>query len=111
MALMSPHASCWSPNISDPKAVALSTVAASCQQVAVFSSLSVHGEVWAPVVMPSLVWIRMDTCWFSGFDIEGLPSAVWPGGETEALTRIERHLERKVGTAPKIQQRHNQSAS
>lgn len=32
----------------------------------------------------------------SGFDIEGLPSAVWPGGETEALTRIERHLERKV---------------
>lgn len=35
----------------------------------------------------------------SGFDIEGLPSAVWPGGETEALTRIERHLERKVSTA------------
>lgn len=32
----------------------------------------------------------------SGFEIEGLPSAVWPGGETEALTRIERHLERKV---------------
>lgn len=31
-----------------------------------------------------------------GFEIEGLPSAVWPGGETEALTRIERHLERKV---------------
>lgn len=24
---------------------------------------------------------------------------MWPGGETEALTRIERHLERKVGTA------------
>ncbi len=37
---------------------------------------------------------------FSGFDIEGLPSAVWPGGETEALTRIERHLERKVSAAP-----------
>lgn len=36
---------------------------------------------------------------FSGFDTEGLPSAVWPGGETEALTRIERHLERKVSTA------------
>lgn len=31
-----------------------------------------------------------------GFDTDGLPSAVWPGGETEALTRLERHLERKV---------------
>ncbi|CAL8235839.1 unnamed protein product [Boreogadus saida] len=31
----------------------------------------------------------------AGFDTEGLPSAVWPGGETEALTRLERHLERK----------------
>lgn len=45
----------------------------------------------------------------SGFDIEGLPSAVWPGGETEALTRIERHLERKVSdlhpfTAPPSRQ-------
>uniref|UniRef100_A0A673HH35 Cryptochrome circadian regulator 3a n=1 Tax=Sinocyclocheilus rhinocerous TaxID=307959 RepID=A0A673HH35_9TELE len=34
-----------------------------------------------------------------GFDIEGLPSAVWPGGDTEALTRIERHLERKAWVA------------
>ncbi|CAL1605816.1 unnamed protein product [Knipowitschia caucasica] len=34
-----------------------------------------------------------------GFDIEGLPTAVWPGGETEALTRIERHLERKAWVA------------
>ncbi|KAG7224318.1 hypothetical protein INR49_000561 [Caranx melampygus] len=34
-----------------------------------------------------------------GFDTEGLPSAVWPGGETEALTRIERHLERKAWVA------------
>ena len=32
----------------------------------------------------------------AGFDTEGLLSAVWPGGETEALTRLERHLERKV---------------
>nr|XP_040028567.1 cryptochrome-1-like isoform X2 [Gasterosteus aculeatus aculeatus] len=32
-----------------------------------------------------------------GFDTEGLSSAVWPGGETEALARLERHLERKVG--------------
>lgn len=36
------------------------------------------------------------SCLCIGFDTEGLPSAVWPGGETEALTRIERHLERKV---------------
>uniref|UniRef100_A0A4W4ER79 Photolyase/cryptochrome alpha/beta domain-containing protein n=1 Tax=Electrophorus electricus TaxID=8005 RepID=A0A4W4ER79_ELEEL len=34
-----------------------------------------------------------------GFDTEGLSSAVWPGGETEALTRIERHLERKAWVA------------
>lgn len=35
----------------------------------------------------------------AGFDTEGLSSAVWPGGETEALTRLERHLERKVSGA------------
>ncbi|XP_047196095.1 cryptochrome-1 [Hippoglossus stenolepis] len=34
-----------------------------------------------------------------GFDVEGLPPAVWPGGEAEALTRIERHLERKAWVA------------
>ncbi|XP_053533918.1 cryptochrome-1b isoform X2 [Ictalurus punctatus] len=34
-----------------------------------------------------------------GFETEGLPSAVWPGGETEALTRLERHLERKAWVA------------
>ncbi|XP_036375797.1 cryptochrome-1b isoform X2 [Megalops cyprinoides] len=34
-----------------------------------------------------------------GFDTEGLASAVWPGGETEALTRLERHLERKAWVA------------
>lgn len=31
-----------------------------------------------------------------GFETDGLSSVVWPGGETEALTRLERHLERKV---------------
>ncbi|KAK3548781.1 hypothetical protein QTP70_020669 [Hemibagrus guttatus] len=34
-----------------------------------------------------------------GFETEGLPSAVWPGGESEALTRLERHLERKAWVA------------
>lgn len=37
-----------------------------------------------------------DVFFETGFDTEGLSSAVWPGGETEALTRLERHLERKV---------------
>ncbi|XP_072910132.1 cryptochrome-1-like [Hemitrygon akajei] len=34
-----------------------------------------------------------------GFDTEGLNPAVWPGGETEALTRLEKHLERKAWVA------------
>ncbi|RXN11017.1 cryptochrome-1-like isoform X2 [Labeo rohita] len=32
-------------------------------------------------------------------ELDGLSSAVWPGGETEALTRLERHLERKAWVA------------
>ncbi|XP_034031416.1 cryptochrome-1-like [Thalassophryne amazonica] len=34
-----------------------------------------------------------------GFETEGLPSAVWPGGETEALKKLEWHLERKAWVA------------
>uniref|UniRef100_A0A671KE63 Cryptochrome-1 n=1 Tax=Sinocyclocheilus anshuiensis TaxID=1608454 RepID=A0A671KE63_9TELE len=34
-----------------------------------------------------------------GFETDELSSAVWPGGETEALTRLERHLERKAWVA------------
>lgn len=34
-----------------------------------------------------------------GFDIEGLKPAIWIGGETEALARLERHLERKAWVA------------
>ncbi|XP_064821853.1 cryptochrome circadian regulator 3b [Oncorhynchus masou masou] len=34
-----------------------------------------------------------------GFDTEGLAPAVWPGGESEALTRIERQLEPDLSTA------------
>lgn len=49
-----------------------------------------------PSSPPCELW---DVSLSSGFDIEGLPTAVWPGGESEALTRIERHLERKVSTA------------
>ena len=32
----------------------------------------------------------------TGFDTSSLRPAVWIGGETEALQRLERHLERKV---------------
>ncbi|XP_055377528.1 cryptochrome-1-like isoform X2 [Condylostylus longicornis] len=34
-----------------------------------------------------------------GFDTEGLKAPVWVGGETEALARLERHLERKAWVA------------
>ncbi|XP_067445312.1 cryptochrome-1b isoform X1 [Thunnus thynnus] len=34
-----------------------------------------------------------------GFETEGLTTAVWLGGETEALLRLERHLERKAWVA------------
>ena len=34
-----------------------------------------------------------------GFDCENLKTAVWIGGETEALSRLERHLERKAWVA------------
>ncbi|KAL3253278.1 hypothetical protein MRX96_017548 [Rhipicephalus microplus] len=34
-----------------------------------------------------------------GFDTDNLKAAVWPGGETEALTRLERHMERKAWVA------------
>ncbi|XP_053601668.1 cryptochrome-1-like isoform X2 [Plodia interpunctella] len=34
-----------------------------------------------------------------GFDIEGLKPPVWLGGESEALARLERHLERKAWVA------------
>lgn len=35
----------------------------------------------------------------SGFDVEGLKASVWIGGETQALARLERHLERKAWVA------------
>lgn len=34
-----------------------------------------------------------------GFDVDGLMPAIWKGGETEALARLERHLERKAWVA------------
>jgi len=34
-----------------------------------------------------------------GFDCDHLRPTVWPGGETEALSRLERHLERKAWVA------------
>lgn len=37
-----------------------------------------------------------------GFDTEGLAPAVWPGGESEALTRIEKHLGPDLSTVCNI---------
>jgi len=34
-----------------------------------------------------------------GFDIDGLMPAVWKGGETEAMTRLQRHLEHRTWVA------------
>ena len=37
------------------------------------------------------------SCVHVGFDTHSLPkTAVWPGGETEGLYRLDRHMERKV---------------
>lgn len=35
----------------------------------------------------------------SGFEVEDLKSPVWMGGESEALARLERHLDRKAWVA------------
>lgn len=36
---------------------------------------------------------------FAGFDTESLQQTGWKGGESEALTRLEHHLERKAWVA------------
>lgn len=63
------------------------------------SFASVSGQITPGIIAPIVLYLYVGSNYFMfaiGFDTEGLPSAVWPGGETEALTRIERHLERKV---------------
>ena len=35
----------------------------------------------------------------SGFNVQGLKPPPWVGGESEALSRLERHLERKAWVA------------
>ena len=52
------------------------------------TSLSLHSTT---MLMKQLCWL--------GFDTDGLMPAVWKGGETEAMTRLERHLERKAWVA------------
>lgn len=39
-----------------------------------------------------------------GFRTEGLPPAVWRGGESEALERLNKHLDKKVTKAPLLVQ-------
>ncbi|RZF33049.1 hypothetical protein LSTR_LSTR007965 [Laodelphax striatellus] len=43
-----------------------------------------------------------------GFDTEGLLPPVWQGGESEALARLERHLERKIKKAAPPPSLHGQ---
>lgn len=47
-------------------------------------------------IMPQCQGRGLTTVYLTGFETDGLITAAWPGGETEALVRLERHLERKV---------------
>lgn len=51
-------------------------------------------------ILPTSILILLK-CWGVklGFDTENLRPPVWIGGETEALARLERHLERKAWVA------------
>ncbi|KAM4617659.1 cryptochrome-2 isoform 2-T5 [Discoglossus pictus] len=66
--------------------------------------------------VPSITQEQMETCQIElqhnhdekygvpsleelGFPTDSLSPAVWPGGESEALTRLDRHLERKAWVA------------
>ncbi|XP_061647129.1 cryptochrome-1-like isoform X2 [Phyllopteryx taeniolatus] len=69
----------------DPPEMPVETLSESLMAKCITPVLEDHGDKYG---VPSLEEL--------GFDIDGLPTAVWPGGETAALTRIERHLERKV---------------
>ena len=55
------------------------------------------------LLLHSTTMLMTQFCWL-GFDTDGLMPAVWKGGETEALTRLERHLERKVLVSSQIGQ-------
>ncbi|XP_053536314.1 cryptochrome circadian regulator 3a isoform X2 [Ictalurus punctatus] len=72
----------------DPPEMPVETLSSTLMGCCVTPVSDDHGDKYG---VPSLEEL--------GFDTEGLPSAVWPGGETEALTRIERHLERKAWVA------------
>ncbi|XP_038612536.1 cryptochrome-1 [Tachyglossus aculeatus] len=72
----------------DPLAMPVETITAEVMGKCVTPLSDDHDEKYG---VPSLEEL--------GFDTDGLPSAVWPGGETEALTRLERHLERKAWVA------------
>jgi deoxyribodipyrimidine photolyase len=43
--------------------------------------------------------LTASSCLLIGFDTDGLLPPVWKGGESEALARLERHLERKAWVA------------
>jgi cryptochrome len=47
-----------------------------------------HDDLWSVPTLSEL-----------GFDTDHVPPPKWPGGETEALNRLDRHLERKAWVA------------
>lgn len=42
------------------------------------------------------IWHILHLSMFTGFRTEGLPPAVWRGGESEALDRLNKHMDKKV---------------
>ncbi|CAD7092137.1 unnamed protein product [Hermetia illucens] len=57
------------------------------------------GNVYTPMSEDHDDKYNVPTLYELGFDTEGLKPPVWVGGETEALARLERHLERKAWVA------------
>lgn len=60
---------------------------------------SVIGSGYTPIDYDTDDRYSVPTLEELGFDTDGLMPAVWKGGETEALARLERHLERKAWVA------------
>lgn len=57
------------------------------------------GNAWTPTHEDHDEKYGVPTLEELGFDTENLKPAIWFGGETEALARLERHLERKAWVA------------
>ena len=89
-SVLGPHYHC---PIDEMRCVCLGLFRRVCKCV-FCGALSCVSVLVLAILIPSL------HCGSAGFETDGLSTAVWPGGETEALTRLERHLERKVRLPP-----------